>query len=236
MGIPLWAAFAAGVLSFLSPCTLPLLPSYLGYLSGVSAGGRQQANPPAPVRLRMLGHAVCFCVGLSALFVALGWGASAIGSLFIQYQAVIRVVGGWVIVLLGLFLAGVLRIPWLMRELRPALPSEKPYGYFSSALVGVVFASGWTPCIGPILASVLTLVVTHPTRGGILMSAYAIGFSVPFILCALLLDSVAHMARIGQRLQQIGGWVLVAMGLLLATNQMHRITIWLAHWSGSTVV
>ncbi|WP_026961329.1 cytochrome c biogenesis CcdA family protein [Alicyclobacillus herbarius] len=232
MSIPLWAAFAAGVLSFLSPCTLPLVPSYLGYLSGVSVSGRVRTGVDTAMRVRTLLHALCFCVGLSALFVALGWGASAVGGWFIAYQEQIRIVGGLLIIVLGLFMAGVLRISWLMREKRFALPAQKPYGYVGSALVGVVFASGWTPCVGPVLAAVLTMVVTHPARGNLLMIAYALGFCVPFLLCAVLLDSMSGLARFGQRLQQAGGFLLVVMGLLLATNRLHELTIWLVQWTG----
>lgn len=233
MTISLWLAFAAGLLSFISPCTLPLFPSYLGYISGVSFGRQQTAT--RGVRLRALLHSFCFCLGLSVLFVLLGWGASSLGVWLREYEAAIRVVGGALIILMGLFMAGVWSRDWLLRERRIQLPIKRPLGYLGSFLVGVVFAAGWTPCIGPILGSVLTLVVTHPRIGTWYMVTYAIGFAVPFLVFAATLTSLRPLYRYTATIARIGGWLLVIMGLLLVTNETKWITIWLQQatgWSG----
>jgi cytochrome c-type biogenesis protein len=230
MTISLWLAFLAGLLSFISPCTLPLFPSYLGYISGVSFAGQQGAS--RVVRLRALLHALCFCLGLSILFVLLGWGATSLGVWLRAYEPVIRVVGGGMVVLMGLFMAGVWQSTWLSRERRIQLPAERPLGYLGSFLVGVIFAAGWTPCIGPILGAVLALVVTHPTIGTWYMVTYAIGFAVPFLVFAVTLTSLRPLYRYTEPIARVGGWLLVIMGLLLITNETKWITIWLQQATG----
>lgn len=233
MTISLWLAFLAGIVSFVSPCTLPLFPSYLGYISGVSFSGLQPGSGRA--RARAFLHAVCFCIGLSVLFVLLGFGASALGVWLKAYESAIRIFGGIFIVVMGLFMAGIWNSGWLSRERRFRLPTRRPLGYIGSFVVGVIFAAGWTPCIGPILGAVLALVVAQPGIGTWYMVTYAIGFAVPFLVFALTLTSLRPLYRYTTTISHIGGWLMVVMGLLLVTNETKWITIWLQQttgWSG----
>ncbi|MCF8566159.1 cytochrome c biogenesis protein CcdA [Alicyclobacillus tolerans] len=234
--VPIWIAFGAGILSFVSPCTLPLFPSYIGYISGVSFHS-MSANPnlvTRQVRVRAFSHALFFGIGLSFLFIVLGWGATAFGHFLVQYRTTVRLVGGALIIVMGLFMAGVLKSEWLMRERRFQLPASKPLGYLGSVLVGVAFAAGWTPCIGPILASVLALVIANPGVGSWYMVAYALGFVVPFLVLAWTLASIRPLLKYTERIAKIGGWLLVLMGLLLVSNKMVLITIWIQRTTGFT--
>ncbi|MCL6637746.1 MAG: cytochrome c biogenesis protein CcdA [Alicyclobacillus sp.] len=223
-------AFVAGLLSFLSPCTLPLFPSYLGYLSGVTLRPGAGALPRR-VRIQAFLHALCFCVGLSVLFLLLGWGASALGQWLLAYRQVVRVLGGVWVVAMGLLMAGVWRSEWLLRERRLPLPVHKPLGYLGSVLVGVAFAAGWTPCIGPLVGSVLALIVTR-AGGWVYMLAYALGFTVPFLLCAVALPSIRPLLRYASLAARTGGWLLVVMGVLLITNQLSVLAQWVQGWTG----
>jgi len=232
--LSLWLAFGAGILSFISPCTLPLFPSYLGYISGVSFQklSSREIVLSSQVRLRAFLHAVFFCIGLSFLFIALGWGATAFGHLLIEYKNPVRLVGGVVITVMGLFMAGVLKLDWLMQERRYHLPASKPLGYIGSLLVGIAFAAGWTPCIGPILGSVLMMTVAHPGAGAWYMAAYAVGFSLPFLVLAVTLASVKPLLKYTDVISKVGGWLLVIMGLLLVTDKMVVITAWIQRTTG----
>jgi cytochrome c-type biogenesis protein len=234
--VSLWLAFGAGVVSFLSPCTLPLFPSYLGYITGVSFRSLQEgAAGQESLRLRAFLHALCFCLGLSFLFILLGWGATAVGSLLADYRDLVRLVGGVLIVVMGLFMAGVIKSEWLMRE-RRYLPATKPVGYIGSFVVGVAFAAGWSPCVGPVLGSVLYLVATNPSVGTTYMVAYALGFSLPFLALALTLSSVRPLLKYTGIISRIGGWLLVLMGVLLVTDKMAWIAAWLQKVTGYTGV
>lgn len=228
--VSIWIAFGAGILSFVSPCTLPLFPSYLGYISGVSLG--RGGVKERGTRKRALIHAFWFCVGLSFLFITLGFGATALGSVLREYHTQVRIVGGLLVIIMGLFMAGVIKSGWLMRERRIHLPMAKPLGYLGSVLVGIAFAAGWTPCIGPILAAVLTMVVTHPDTGRWYMAAYALGFSIPFLVLAVTLSSLRPLLRYTETIGKVGGWLLVLMGVLLFTDKMTVITIWIQQVTG----
>ncbi|KPV42160.1 cytochrome c biogenesis CcdA family protein [Alicyclobacillus ferrooxydans] len=229
--ISLWLAFGAGLLSFISPCTLPLFPSYIGYISGVSLTGGNNVHQQG-ARRRAFVHALWFCVGLSFLFVTLGFGATALGTVLREYRGEVRLVGGALVIVLGLFMAGVLKSGWLMQERRMHLPAVKPLGYLGSVLVGVAFGAGWTPCIGPILAAVLTMVIAHPDVGKWYMIAYAIGFSIPFLVLAVTLSSLRPVLKYTEVIAKVGGWLLVLMGVLLFTNKMAVITIWIQQVTG----
>jgi cytochrome c-type biogenesis protein len=236
--VSVWLAFAAGLLSFLSPCTLPLFPSYLGYITGVSFHDLQQGADKlaAAARVRVFLHAVCFCIGLSALFVLLGLVSTAVGQLFLEYKTAVRLCGGVLVMGMGLVLAGVIRSDWLLRERRLHIPAVQPLGYLGSALIGVGFAAGWTPCVGPILSTVLILTATHPSVGVWYMVTYAIGFAVPFLLFALTLTSLRPFLRYTPVISRIGGWLMVVMGFLLVSGKLTFLTMWIQQTTGFTGV
>jgi len=227
----LFLAFAAGVLSFVSPCVLPIYPSFLSYVTGVSVD--QLSEGSRAVRSRVLKHSLAFFAGFSVIYVALGLTASALGSFFYSSRSWLPVVGGIFIILMGLSLMGILRLPFLMRDTRRQLAS-RPEGYLGSALVGLTFAAGWTPCIGPILGAVLALAATSPGYGGLLLLAYSVGFALPFVGMAYALGSVRKLARYSLVIERVGGAVMVVMGLLLATGGLERMSAWLLEVTGFT--
>ncbi|WDL95563.1 cytochrome c biogenesis CcdA family protein [Alicyclobacillus sp. ALC3] len=242
--VSVWLAFAAGLLSFVSPCTLPMFPSYLGYITGVSfqqlSGTGQAAvvgapvGPPPGARSKAFLHALFFSIGLSVLFVALGLVSTTIGRFFVEYKSTVRLVAGVVIVVMGLFMAGAIRSSWLLRERRFRLPQAKPLGYFGSVLVGIGFAAGWTPCVGPILSTVLMMTAANPSVGTWYMVVYALGFSVPFLVFAVTLTSLRPILRYTERIAKAGGWLMVVMGILLVSDKLTWITVWIERSTGFT--
>lgn len=231
-------AFGAGVLSFLTPCCLPIYPSFLSYVTGVSVDEITAGTRAA--RSRILQHSLAFFVGFSTIYVSLGLAASALGQFFYAGRCWFRVgawcfglptVGGIWVILMGLALLGVLRIPLLMRETRIHL-ANKPQGLLGSAVVGLTFAAGWTPCVGPILGAVLALAATSPGSGGLMLLAYSVGFAIPFVLLAYTLGSLKILKRYSRKVEQFGGAIMVLMGLLLATGYMERMSAWLIEVTG----
>ena len=220
----LFLALVAGLASFISPCCLPLYPSYLSYISGVPAD--QMDSMGAASRRRVLSHAIAFVLGFSVVFVALGLSASLLGQFFLTYKDVLRRVGGIVVIVLGLSMLGVLRIPLLQREARLRL-ANRPAGFLGSALVGLSFAAGWTPCIGPILGSILVLAAANPGSGGLLMAAYSLGFAVPFLILAYAIGSLKFFRRYARQVNIVAGVLLVVVGTLLFMGWMTRITTFL---------
>ncbi|WP_367307008.1 cytochrome c biogenesis CcdA family protein [Alicyclobacillus acidocaldarius] len=231
-----WISFVAGLVSFFSPCVLPLYPSYLSYLSGVSLRPADEQLLTWRARIRVVSHALFFMLGFSVIFFALGLSASALGRAFIQYRGILRVAGGFLIIGMGLVLAGVLKPSMLMREWKLRGHSRR-VSYLGSFLVGLTFAAGWTPCIGPILSSVLVLTATHAALGLPLISAYVIGFSIPFLAIAgafASLGRLRRMARYSVWISRVSGYLLVLMGILLVTHGIERVS-WAAQILGQWV-
>ncbi|MGZ4031003.1 MAG: cytochrome c biogenesis CcdA family protein, partial [Tumebacillaceae bacterium] len=166
-------AFVAGLLSFISPCVLPLYPSYLSYITGISYDEMHADGDRSLVRRRSLMHSLFFCLGFSIIFVALGFTSSMVGTLFLDYSTLIRQIGAILIIVMGLFLSGLLKIDFLYKQAKFQLKS-KPVGYLGAIVVGISCAAGWTPCIGPILASVLAIAASNPVSGVTLMLFYSI--------------------------------------------------------------
>ncbi|HEU5262369.1 MAG TPA: cytochrome c biogenesis protein CcdA [Gemmatimonadales bacterium] len=219
-------AFVAGLLSFLSPCVLPLVPSYIGFLTGLTVeelGVRRGAA---------LGHALWFVAGFSLVFVALGATASAVGALLLHSQVWIGRGGGIIVILFGLYLLGVLRPGFLARERKVQL-ANKPVGYLGSAFVGFTFGAAWTPCIGPILGAILTLAAAQASlgRGTALLAAYALGLAIPFIITALALDRFLVWFQRFRRyiiwVNRLAGGLLVLLGILLVTDRFTLLASWL---------
>jgi cytochrome c-type biogenesis protein len=210
-------SFTAGLLSFLSPCVLPLIPSYVTFITGLSLEDVQSSRRSALV------HSLLFVAGFTLIFVALGASATALGRVLIAYREWIARIGGVLVMVFGLYLMGVLNVTAFARERRVHL-ADKPAGYLGTALVGVAFGAGWTPCIGPILGAILTYNLTNADvgRGVALLLAYSLGLAVPFLIAALAVPQfLAFFARIRTRLlwlSRISGALLFVVGLLMATN------------------
>jgi len=210
-------AFTAGLLSFLSPCVLPLIPSYVTFITGMSLDEVRVARTTA------LTHALLFIAGFTLIFLALGATATSLGLVLAHYRGWISRVGGVLIIVFGLYLLGAFNIGALARERRVHL-ADKPVGYFGTVLVGIAFGAGWTPCIGPILGSIL--IYTSGTadlgRGLLLLGAYSLGLAVPFVAAALavnhFLTAFARFRRHLAWVSRASGVLLIAVGLLLVTN------------------
>jgi cytochrome c-type biogenesis protein len=247
--VTLLAAFGAGLLSFVSPCVLPLIPGYLSYVSGLSVdemrgdtptaigasgGGAAVAAVTAPaVRRRVVMASLAFILGFSLVFVTLGASASALGQFLMSNRlTVLNRIAGAVIIIFGLHTMGVLRIEWLYQEKR-VQTNRRPAGMVGAALVGIAFAFGWTPCIGPILAGILAIASTRDTVGdGIrLLSAYSLGLGVPFLATALAIDrffaAFAKIRRHYHKIEVVSGVLLIAIGILIFTNRFTIIAQWL---------
>ena len=221
--VSLGLAFVAGLISFLSPCVLPLVPSYITFVTGMTldeltAEGRDSA------RRRAAAHAALFVLGFTLVFIALGAGASALGASLRRSLPLIQQVGGVMIVAFGLYMLGVLRLPGLSREARVQLAS-KPAGFVGSVVVGMTFGAGWTPCVGPVLASILLYAGAKATlaKGILLLAVYGLGLGVPFFVAAVSLNwYLAGAQRIRRWLRPIelaAGAVMVVLGVLLVTGK-----------------
>jgi len=217
-------AFLAGLASFLSPCVFSLVPAYIGYLGGRSAGSGRAAGSE---RWMTLLHGLFFVLGFSVVFILLGVAASALGGLLYSARTVLAKVGGAIVILFGIHMIGIFRIPWLEYDTRRQTAPDQRLGYLSSALMGVFFSAGWSPCVGPVLGAILTLSFTGGSvyHGATLLSAYSAGLAIPFLVAALGIGWVtAILRRYGKamRIVEISmGVVLVIVGamLLLGTFQ-----------------
>jgi cytochrome c-type biogenesis protein len=223
-------AFSAGLFSFLSPCVLPLFPSYLSFITGMSVSDLTTELAPA-ARRRVLLHSLVFIGGFSLVFVALGATFSAAGQVLVSYRSWIQRVGGVLIVLFGLYIAGVFRLGFFGRTVQWQI-REKPAGYLGTLLVGVTFAVGWTPCVGPILGAILSLAGTAETvqRGVGLLVAYSAGLGVPFLLSALALGSFLRFFKRYRPfipiVERAAGALLVIVGVLVYTNYYVYLNAW----------
>lgn len=228
--IGLAVAFAAGVISFLSPCVLPIVPGYVSYIAGESLHRRRHLH--VGERLLALGLSAFFVAGFSTVFIAFGASASLIGQLLMRYRYEANLVAGAIVVVFGLFMLGAWRwVPWLQRDLRPhlRLAGGNPLAAY---VLGMAFAFGWTPCIGPVLGAILALSAVSTDAAGVgLLTAYALGLGVPFLLAALLAERTAHVVarwrRFGAGLQVAGGVVLVIFGIAMITGQVAMASLWL---------
>lgn len=221
--------FLAGVVSFLSPCVIPLIPGYLSYVSGVSMNTLERGAPD--LTGRVLGQSLLFVLGFALVFVALGASASAIGAALAEYRFVLNRVSGLFIIAMGLSLMGALRVGALAREHRFHVDS-RPRGVLGTTLLGGAFAFAWTPCIGPILASILLYAGSVGTvkTGALLLLVYALGLGLPFILTGLAfirsMGALRWLRRFSRPIEAFSGLALVGVGTLLLTNKMFYVSIW----------
>jgi cytochrome c-type biogenesis protein len=229
--VNIFVAFTAGLLSFLSPCVLPIIPSYLSFVSGVSLEEMGGPDIKAHVRRKVVFNSLAFIIGFSLVFVSLGASASYLGSLFFCYRNLIRIVGGTFIVLVGIYLMGFFRISLLDRYLQFSL-KDKHAGYLGSALVGVTFAVAWIPCVGPILGAILALAGSSGEvgKGVLLLTTYAAGLGVPFFLSAVAVNSFFRFStkfrRYLQAVHVVAGILLVIVGILLVTDYFTLLNIY----------
>ncbi len=219
-------AFLAGLVSFVSPCVLPLIPAYLSFLTGSSLE-ELKAEERASQRVRVLSHALAFVAGFTVIFVLIGLSASAIGSVFSNYKETIARVGGVIVIVLGLNMVGLFRIPFLMRDTRLQIQRANR-SLFTSFLVGIGFAAGWSPCIGPILSAIIFLASQERTgQAAFLLFVYSMGLAVPFLItAAAITQALGALRRVKRLLPAIetgAGAFLIATGLVLVTNSFTRI-------------
>lgn len=219
-------AFAAGVLSFLSPCVLPLVPSYLAYVGGSGTEGR---GP-------LFRNSLLFVTGFSLIFIGLGASASALGSLLRANREALTIGGGILVILFGLVMLGVIRLPWLLRDTRVQArhDASTPWG---AVLLGMAFAAGWTPCIGPVLGGILTLAGASGTlsEGVAMLAVYSLGLAVPFLLASLALDPFLRFSRRFRGwlpwVERVAGGLLVVAGGLMVTGTYTRLNAWLLRFT-----
>ncbi len=222
-------AFAAGVISFLSPCVLPLVPGYVSFVAGSSLEDLRDGQAP---RAQALLLAATFVLGFSIVFVALGAGATYLGGLLLTYKYELGIVAGVIVTLFGLHMLGF--TPFALMDADTRFHLDLPGGRTLSALLlGIAFAFGWTPCIGPVLGAILALSASTAdlTKGMLLLAIYSVGLGVPFLMAAAftgsLLKGMRSLGRIGRRLQQGAGLLLVMMGVLMVTGRLETIAYWL---------
>lgn len=229
--VTLFAAFIAGLVSFLSPCVLPLVPPYLVFLAGTSLERLADREPEPRVKRETVAAAVLFVLGFATVFVALGASASVIGALIRAYSGPLAIVAGVVIIVMGLHFLGLTPIALLHRQKR--LELAKPVGLWGAYVIGLAFAFGWTPCIGPILAAILAVAASEQTvaRGAGLLAVYSLGLGIPFIIAAFAVEPfAAFLTRFKtylHRVEQAMGALLVFTGIAFLTGSLNQMSVWL---------
>jgi len=221
-------AFTAGILSFISPCVLPLVPSYITYVTGASFKELTDARGKARLKWATMLHSLLFIMGFSAVFILMGASASYLGQVLVEYQSWIMKMGGVLIIVLGIHFTGIINLPFLQMEKRFEL-RKKPFGYLGSFLVGVVFAAGWTPCIGPILSTILIYASASNNymTGVYLLTVYSLGLGIPFFLSSLAFNSFLsafdRIKRYMRWITLVSGIFLIIIGILFLTDTFREI-------------
>ncbi len=230
--IALLTAFGAGIISFLSPCVLPLVPGYISYVAGDTLSQRPHHLFERSQRLTTLGLSLCFVAGFSTVFIALGAGATALGQLLLQYKYETNIAGGIIVIVFGLFMMGMVKMPWLERDVRyhGSIKGARP---LTAYLIGLAFAFGWSPCIGPVLGVILTVsaVAATVSNGVALLGAYSLGLGVPFLATAaftgFMLRRLKNMRRFGRWLQIVAGAGMILMGIAMITGWLSTFAFWM---------
>lgn len=233
--ISLVAAFSAGLLSFVSPCVLPLVPSYISYITGLSIEQLTDAGTRSRFKAAIVVNSLLFIAGFSSVFIAFGASASFIGQVLITYQDHIRRIGGILIIIFGLYLLGVLNINFLQMERRFQF-RNRPVGYLGSFLIGIAFAAGWTPCVGPVLGTILLYASTTDSlmSGVMLLASYSIGLGLPLFLTALGVDRFLSYFKQARAylwgVSTISGVLLVVVGVMIYANSLTMVTSFLERY------
>lgn len=220
-------ALGAGALSFLSPCVLPIFPAYLSYITGISVK-EIQGKQDVTIRRKLLSHSLFFLLGVSLVFISLGIGATFLGQWIYDLLEgdsglLIQRIAGVFIIVMGLFVAGWIKIPALMKEKR-LQSTKKPMGFLGTFFVGLGFAAGWTPCIGPIFASILWLAASNPGHGVLYTLMYVVGFALPFLILTFFVGSTRWIVRRSGIIMKVGGVIMIVMGVVLFTGLLPTIT------------
>lgn len=232
LNVSVGLAFIAGVASFLSPCVLALVPAYVGYLSGKAAGVKDGEDH----KIQTFLHGVAFVLGFSVIFITLGLFASALGGVLNQFKDIIAKIGGVIVVVFGIHMIGIIRIPFLEMDSRYQF-ENKTYSYGSSFLMGIFFSAGWSPCVGPVLGAILTLAVNGGSisQGFVLLTSYSLGLALPFLISALGIGWVTNLIRRYGRIMRITeivmGVLMVIVGVMLATGLINLIATQFPGWS-----
>lgn len=227
----LFAALGAGFITFLSPCVLPLIPGYIAFMTGMTTAELTAEDRKVSA---ILVPSLLFVLGFSIVFVALGASASVVGSFLSQYSSVLEKVAGVIIMLLGFFMLGIIKVPWLYGEARFEMQKAKRFGSFAALLMGMAFAFGWSPCVGPVLGSILMVAANSAEvgRGALLLAIYSLGLGVPFVLVALLLGRVKPVLNWLNRhaliINRVAGGILMVLGLLILTGWIGPVVGWLS--------
>lgn len=229
--LTLWVAFGAGVLSFLSPCTLPLLPLYISYITGKNVQEVKE-NQSFKFKKNVLLHSLVFLSGVSVVYISLGLGMSYLGDVFSQLMTgsislLLQRLAGLLIIFMGLITTGFLKIPALSGDYR-FLKANKTVSFSSTFLVGLGFAAGWTPCIGPIFSSILLLGNAVGSPPLLYLVLYVVGFSLPFLLVSLFISKLKNIVKYSNAIMKTGGIILIVLGILLLTGTMESLSEWLA--------
>lgn len=219
--ISILLAFSAGILAFISPCVFPLYPAFLSYITGMSVSEIQSGELKG--QRKAIFHTIFFLFGFSIIYLVLGFGTAGSANLletwYFQYGDLIRQIGAILMVIFGLITIGLLQPKFLMKEHKLHI-KNKPAGYLGSVVIGLAFAAGWSPCMGPILAATLTLVGANPSQGLWYMAAYVLGFSIPFLLMAFFITKFTWVKKYIGSVMRIGGGIMIAMGMVLFFDKL----------------
>lgn len=220
-------AFSAGLLAFVSPCCLPLYPSFVSYITGMSIN-ELKGDMDTQHKKKILLHSIFFSLGFSVIYYILGFSFSGIGQLFSEHQDLIRMLGGIFIILMGLFMLEVFQPKFMLKDTR-VQKKRSNVGYINSFLIGLGFAAGWTPCIGPIFGVIMYASALNPSQAFINITGYSLGFCLPFIILAFFIGKTKFIVKHSQKLMKIGGVIMIIFGILLYFDQMTFLNIWFSN-------
>ncbi|PUB06326.1 cytochrome c biogenesis CcdA family protein [Paenisporosarcina sp. OV554] len=222
--VTIFLALSGGFLAFISPCCLPLYPSFISYITGVSVNELKE-NKEASFRKMILIHSLFFSLGFSVIYYILGFSFSKIGNLFAANQTLLQMFGGIFLVFMGLFLMGIIQPTFMFKEARFNY-KKKSATYLNSFIVGFVFSAGWTPCIGPIFGAIMYASVLNPAQTFVNVTAYSLGFCVPFIVMAFFIGKTKFILKYSSGLMKLGGLIIVVLGIMIYFDKMFYLNIW----------